>query len=301
MKTKITDVSIIIVNYNTTALTLACIESVLKFTKQNSIEIILVDNASSDKSIIKGIKKYTDVKFIINKENIGFGKANNIGYLSATGRYIFLLNSDTLLVSDAIAEFWDYMERDENKQIGCCGASLINETGEKVISYGNFPSVLEAVSSTGLFFLYKQYYKKHIHSGVIIYTDKVLLVDYVTGADMFIRNSVLKLTGLFDPAFFMYFEDTELSFRILKQGFKSSILPFITIVHLCGGSQKSLDTLNLRKEKLFNTGRNIFFRKCYGRLSLYPVKLMYALRALILLVKTADSNYYRLAGIILKS
>ncbi|WP_431293717.1 glycosyltransferase [Pedobacter sp. P26] len=99
------DLSFIIVNYNTTVLTLACIGSVYQFTQDNKFEVILIDNASADRSILEVKTLYPDVIFLECPENVGFGRANNLGITHAGGKYVFLLNSDALLISDAASVF----------------------------------------------------------------------------------------------------------------------------------------------------------------------------------------------------
>ncbi|MDN5284318.1 MAG: hypothetical protein JWR38_592 [Mucilaginibacter sp.] len=295
------NVSIIIVNYNTTDLTIKCIESIKRFTVKNSYEVILIDNASQDRSILKVPEIFPEIKFIANDTNVGFGRANNIGIKMALGKYVFLLNTDAFLLSDAIFSFWTFMEGKENANIACCGGALVDENKETVVSYGNFPSVLEAFSSIGFFVLYKKYYKRHIHSGVLNYSEEAREVDFICGADMFIRRSVLDKVGLFDPDFFLYFEETELSFRIFKAGYKSFIIPNVNIIHLGGGSQKDNGGINLKQVELFSKSRNIYFEKCYGKKTVMPVKILYTIRALIYGLSTWNKQYTRVAAIILQS
>lgn len=116
------DVSIIIVNYNTRQLTSNCIESIFKYTNGVSFEVILVDNASTDGSI-DFFTNDERIIFISSKENLGFGRANNLGYKVAKGRYIFLLNSDTLLLNNAIKIFCDTMSNVDGN-IACIGTLL---------------------------------------------------------------------------------------------------------------------------------------------------------------------------------
>ena len=112
------DVSVIIVNYNTLELTKQCVESLKAKTKGIQYEIIIVDNASNDGSQ-EYFRNDESIIYIYNKENLGFGRANNIGYRHSSGKYIFLLNSDTILENNAIKIFFDFME--QNPGIGCAG------------------------------------------------------------------------------------------------------------------------------------------------------------------------------------
>lgn len=271
-------VSIIIVNYNTTALTRACIQSVIQFTSI-PIEIILIDNGSVDRSIEQLTGEFQALKLILNHENKGFGAANNLGIKQAKANYAFLLNSDTLLVSDAVGKFLKFMEDPNHQHIACCGGSLVSPAGTPQIAYGNFPSLAEVFASLGPGIVYKNYYKKQLSSGVKVYKSKPHRVDYISGADFFVRKSVLKEVGLFDEDFFLYFEETELAFRIQNKGYVSFVLPDVQIIHLEGGSHST--TQKFDKNKIFVQNRILFFKKCYGDFTATVAKPLYYLRQLI--------------------
>ncbi|WP_316833821.1 glycosyltransferase family 2 protein [Pedobacter nutrimenti] len=292
-------VSIIIVNYNTKDLIEQCIKSIYNHVRTELFEIIVVDNCSVDGSqdLIK--LKFPNVILIQSELNLGFGRANNLGINIAKGRYVFLLNSDTYLIDDAISSFMTYM--DKHNDIACCGAELIDATAKSQISFGNFPSVFEAFSELGFFLLYKKYFKRHLASAVINYDIKEKDVDYICGADMFIRKSVLDKIGAFDPDFFLYFEETELCFRFHKMGYISRLLPFIRIVHLEGGSQKTNESFNYNKIRIFTRSRAIFFRKCYGDFRAMTVKILYVLQNLILFLAKGKVDYLRIVKIIINS
>lgn len=134
------DVSVIIVNYNTKEMTQNCIDSIFQNTKDIEFEVILVDNASTD-----GSKEFFEqdnrIKYIYSKENLGFGRANNLGYKEASGKYLFLLNSDTLLLNNAIDLFYKLAEKETNKNIGCWGTMLYDSNNKIAGSYGKFLSM----------------------------------------------------------------------------------------------------------------------------------------------------------------
>jgi GT2 family glycosyltransferase len=295
------DVSIIIVNYNTTELTHQCIQSIQKWTSVQSYEIIVVDNASPDQSISRLVDSFSEVRLILNKENIGFGRANNLGIKQAVGKYIFLINSDTYLLHDAIEVFFSYMEEKNHQQVACCGGDLFSPEGKTQMSYGNFPSVLEAISNLGFYLLYKEYYEKHIRAGVYNYSQDNKVVDYITGADMFLRKSVLDEIGLFDPDFFMYFEETELSYRIKKAGYICVLLPGVQIVHLEGASQDKEAYFNYKKIAMLAKSRNLFFQKCKGRSVAWLVKALNIFRSLIMLCLKRKIGYWKTAVLVFKS
>jgi GT2 family glycosyltransferase len=288
------NVSIIIVNYNTTLLTFQCIKSVINYTSGVSYEVILIDNASSDRSIDDVNNYFPDVKYITSAENIGFGGANNIGFETANGKYIFLLNSDAYLIDNSILEFYNFMEAEENKNIWCVGGELLDGSLFPNVSYGNFPSLSELAFALGPKLIMPKYFKENLSSGIVLDNQEPRVVDYITGADMFIRRSLIDI--LFDPDFFMYFEETELSFRMFKKKLNSYILPHIKLVHLAGQSfGKETSKINLGKEKIYNKSRILYFRKCKSGLYVFSVKLFLTFTFSLKSIIARDSNYLKLA------
>lgn len=271
------DVSIIIVNYNTYQLTIQSIESVYQYTNGVEFEIIVVDNASVDNSVLHIQKAFPDLKIIANAKNIGFGRANNEGMRIAKGKYVFLLNSDAFLTSNAIASFCSFMEQPENKKVAICGGELFTGREDGTVSYGNLPSLLDAFSSIGFFKLYKSYHHKYLASGIINVDPTTRAVGYVCGADMFIRKSVLDQIGIFDEDFFLYFEETELSYRVSKAGYLSVIIPEVKIIHLGSASQKPKAKFNYLNFFHYCRGRNLYFIKCHGYIYSIFVRICYFL------------------------
>lgn len=266
------DVSVIIITYNTRQMTAECIESVFEKTKGLSYEIILVDNASNDgsKNVFENDSR---IKYIYSETNLGFGNANNLGYTKASGKYILLLNSDTLLVNNAILDFFDYMEK-SSSSVGCCGCVLQNRNGKIIHSYNKkFPNLwwifqeicLYAVPKSRLFC---NPYKKR--DACIAEDVFPLVVDQITGADLFIRRDVIEKCGMFDPDFFMYYEETEMQYRFKKNGYISVIVDTPKIVHLVGASSSkgySLKKFNMNlksrylyAKKIFSPFRRVIFR-----------------------------------------
>ena len=261
------DVSVIIVNYNTLELTKNTIDSVIEKTKNLNYEIILVDNSSTDGSVEFFEREYKDkIIFIKNNENLGFGRANNKGIEIAKGKYVFLLNSDTLLINNAIKILFDFMEKNEN--CGVCGGNLFdinlrptNSFNMKMLSYKD-----EYINSIVNLFLKIFKLKKKSFN----YTQIPLKVEIIIGADMFIRKNIFSKIGKFDEDFFMYHEESELCFRILKNGYKIYSIPQAEIIHLEGRSSQF-------KEKKFRMDRfhkYMFFYKTRGKKSLKWVYLL---------------------------
>lgn len=245
------DVSIIIVNYNTPQLTINCIDSIFKHTQNITFEIIVVDNASTDNSadILSKDKRITT---ILSDKNVGFGRANNIGYSYASGKYIFLLNSDTIIVNNAIKLFFDKME-ETPENIACIGTLLFTDLSctKYGHSYAKFLSGFQSIYSL---FFDKTFRKlgfefKKRNFDYLSTKQTFFQVPRIIGADMFIRKNVIEECGLFDPDFFMYYEETEMQYRYTQKGYSIYIYTLPQIIHLEGqsankeSSKKSLWTI----------------------------------------------------------
>lgn len=260
------DVSIIIVNYNTCAITKQCIDSIFEKTKNIQFEIILVDNASKDDSY-DTFSKDKRIKFISSSINLGFGKANNLGYKEAEGKYIFLLNSDTILCNNAIKIFFDYLELQDGDIAGV--GTLLKATDRKTIgnSFGIFPTLRSSFRT-----ILSIYTKKKLEQNNYEYKvcpDGSFFVDYVIGADLFLRRSVIEELGLFDPDFFMYFEETEMQYRYTKNGYRLKIFPEPSIVHLeCASTGTDKNQYNFHQRYRFVSSWFIYMKKTQRR-SLY--------------------------------
>lgn len=238
-------------------MTMECIDSIIKQTKGITFEIILVDNASTDGSR-EFFSQDTRITYVYNESNLGFGKANNCGAKLAKGRYLFLLNSDTLLVNNAVKMFVDYMDS-KPISIGCCGAFLENSNGEIIHSYGR----LHTFSN-----VYYEYIIYPVLSHIKYYENgkytpdttqnEVNDVGYITGADLFLRKKIFDECGLFDEDFFMYSEDMDLCKRYSDAGYISVIFKGPRIIHLVGYSN---DKRKAHKKLIFIKSSLLYLKK----------------------------------------
>ena len=293
MKSNI-DVSIIIINYNTIDLTIESINSVYTHTKGIKYEIIVIDNASKEGMLHIIKDTFPEVILVENKTNLGFGNANNLGIQLAKGEFIFLLNSDAFLTSNALLTFTTYMRQPQNDHVAVCGGELFTGRLDTTVSYGNLPSLLDAFSSIGFFKLYKKYHYKYIASGVANTDPTTREVGYISGADMFIRKSVMDQAGTFDKDFFLYFEETEMAFRFKQKGFISVILPHVKIIHLGSASQKGKNSFNYVNFFHFCRGRNLYFLKCHGKIYSLLTRCCYALNEINLsLIGKRNGNIFK--------
>ena len=230
--------SIIIVNYNTDDLTIQAVDSVIKFVSNVSYEIIVIDNNSPIKtkldSLLRGKPNTT---FYQLETNIGFGRANNYAYSKSKGEYIFLLNSDAYLMDDSLEKMISFMDKDKNQKIACLGGTLYDNEGNLNRAYGNFYTKQNILSD------FKLSKDDRIKDGVVNFSISKE-VDYIIGAAVLIRNSVIQKLGLFSKKYFMYYEDMDLAFRYKKNGFFSVVNPSFKFVHIGGqsGYQNSLES-----------------------------------------------------------
>lgn len=250
------DVSIIIVSYNTSALTRGALRSVFENTSGIDFEVIVVDNKSQDGSVVDIRSEFPQVRLLALTENLGFGRANNHGMEVARGRNLFLLNPDIVLHDNSVKTLSDWL--DANPECGVCGGNLIDVCGRPEHS---FRRVLPGMASQwnsllgGLPFLVRYGRNREYN-----YTRQPLDVGYITGADMMVRASVIAEVGGFDPDFFLYYEETELTFRIRRAGYRVVSIPTVKITHLSGKSPME----NEARSRQILRGRALYMQKVYG-------------------------------------
>ncbi len=231
------DVSVIIVNYNTKNLAINCIKSVYASVTKYSYEVILVDNGSSDSSVETIRSLFPKVNIVENKQNVGFGKANNQAARIATGRYLYILNNDTEIDTDVIDKVITY--GDLNEMVGIIGTRVVFYNGKLQKTFFRFPTLLSELiffvvgiikSNDWAIFHLNKYRKYQL--------DSAFDVDVITGCSMFVKQAVYKNTGLFNEDYFMYYEDSEFCYRVKKAGFKCVYFPMVSITHYHMGSSK---------------------------------------------------------------
>lgn len=237
-------VSIIIVNYNTKDLTRDCLKSIFEQTQEIEFEVIVSDNASTDGSVEMIRSEFPQVVLIENHTNLGFGAANNRGLKIAKGEFIFYLNSDTILLNNAVKLFYDYWQNAPDKdEIGVLGAMLLDGNGQTIHSFGQIKSIDTKLKELfrcwiGISRRTLKYFFTHKLNKVVFEHNQANFfgeVSYVTGADMFLKNNEM---AKFDERFFMYCEETDLQLQLKKEGKKSFIIEGPMIIHLSGGSTK---------------------------------------------------------------
>jgi hypothetical protein len=229
------DVSFIIVNYKTKELVGEAVDSIFKYAKGFTWEIIVVDNDSRDGSVEFLKKKYSKVRVIAEKENIGFGRGNNVGIKQAKGEYLFFFNSDAYLIDTSLSKLLNRAREINN--LGAISPLILNPDKSIQQSGGYFPTLFKI-------FLWMSFIDdlpggsslKPFHIDHDSFYKKERKLDWITGAAFMVPASVLKQIGAFDPDIFMYGEDVDLCYRIKKAGFEILMSPVCKIVHIGQGS-----------------------------------------------------------------
>ena len=233
------DVSVIIVNWNTAQVTCDCLRSVYEQTRGVSYEVIVVDNASSDDSVEVIKRDYPQVILIENNENRGFAAANNQGMVIAKGRYVLLLNSDTIILDNAIAKTLEFAKNLPDAAV--VGCKVLNPDRTLQPTCFMFPSVLNMLLSTT--YLYKIFpNSKFFGRERMSWWDRsdVREVEVVTGCFMLVRREAMKQVGMMDERFFMYGEETDWCYRLKQEGWNVMFTPDAQIIHLGGASSNQI-------------------------------------------------------------
>ena len=261
--------SVVIVNYNVRQYLTACIDSVALALKDVESEVFVVDNNSTDDSAEVIARDYPWVHLINNIENLGFSKANNIAIRQSMGEYVLLLNPDTVVAEDTIRNVLTFM--DEHPEAGAAGVKMHNADGTLAPeSRRAIPTPW--VAARKMLGFTRRYYLSHLS------WDDPGQIQVVSGAFFMVRRKALDQIVLLDEDFFMYGEDIDLSYRLLKGGWQNWYLPY-SIIHYKGQSTKKSD---FRYVHVFYQAMLIFFRKHYSHLSFFftlPVKCAIYFRA----------------------
>lgn len=259
--------TISIVNYNAGDYLIKCLESLRKVSKDLEFDVWVVDNASKDGSFEKAKKDFPEFNFVLNRKNLGFGKAHNLILKKAKTPYVLTLNPDSEVLSGTISFMFDYMEK--NPDVGISTCKVEKEDGSlDIASHRGFPTPM---ASFRYFFL-KDDSLYHLTKRNM---NEIHEIDSVVGAFMFMRKSVLEKVGYFDEDYFLYGEDIDLCFRVKEAGFKIMYIPEVRILHVKGVSSgikkhsAGVSTANKSTKSLalgyFYSTMKIFYKKHYAK------------------------------------
>lgn len=262
------DLSVIIVNWNVQDLLRHCLHSIFANWPPSQMEIIVVDNASTDGSAEMVSAEFPDVQLIVNTENRGFPAANNQGLAVARGRYILLLNPDTEVLGDALATLIAFA--DAHPDVGVVGPQLLNPDGTVQSSRRRFPTLMTALfESTWL----QPYAPRRLLEHYYVLDrpdDAVQDVDWVTGAALMARREAMEQVGPLDEGFFMYSEELDWCRRFRDAGWRVVYLPTARIIHHIG---KSSEQVLPARHIHFQTSKVRYFRKYHGPLAAGMLRL----------------------------
>ena len=274
-------VSIVIVSYNVCQLLDECLQSVERALEGIEGDIFVIDNKSTDGTVDTLQPRHPEVHFVANKENVGFACANNQAIRMSDSEYVLLLNPDTVVYEPTIRETLRFL--DEHPQAGGAGVRMLTREGTPAPESRRaiptpWVSMLKMLGFT------KRYYMSHLS------WDKPSRIEVISGAYCMLRRKALDQVGLLDEDFFMYGEDIDLSYRLLKGGWQNWYLP-LDIIHYKG---ESTQKTSFRYVHVFYQAMLIFFRKHYGHLSFIftlPVKCAIYFRAFLALLQMLTQRF----------
>ena len=260
----IPDLSIVLVCWNNKKYLEPCLESLYKDDLKYTFDVIVVDNGSVDGSQEMLRDKFPQVKIIQNDHNVGLGRASNQGIEATLGKYILLLNNDTIVNGpsfDAMVKFLD-----DHSDAGAVGGKIFNPDGSIQSCYNNFSTLTEEfLIATRLGELFWDGYPANVKD------NRVRTVGWISSACLMLRREAINKIGLLDEEYFIYGDEADLQYRLNKAGWKVYYLPSSTIIHYGG---RSMD--RWRRRKMVYRGKMMFYRKHYGPFRTFVLRLMLA-------------------------
>jgi len=268
----VVDMSIVLVCWNNKAYLDPCLKSLYEGGLKSSFDVIVVDNGSTDGSQQMLAEKYPDVMLIQNQGNVGLGKASNQGIEATNGRYVLLLNNDTLVNGPALDVLVDYL--DAHPDAGATAGKLLNPDGSFQSGFAPFSTLLEE-------FLIVTHIGEILWTGYPSHGDskEIKETGWMSSACLLVRRSALDQIGLLDESYFIYGDEADLQYRLNKAGWKVVFLPNSSIVHFGG---RSMD--RWKRRKMVYRGKMIFYKKNYGFLSTLLLRLIFFVMSLLKLL-----------------
>jgi len=256
------DVSVIIVNWNTRDLLRGCLRSIYQQTREITYEIFVVDNASHDGSAEMVRSEFPQVHLIANTKNHGFAAANNQGIRWALGRYVLLLNPDTIILDAAIDRCVRYA--DAHSDVGVVGCQVLEDEGRIQRTGFSFPTPANLfLTLSGLSRAFPHSRLRGKPELALWDRDSEEDVDVISGMFMLVRRKAFEQVGLLDDAYFVYTEEADWCYRISRAGWRRVFTPIAKIIHLDGGS-KSTSQVSTKMFVQLQKSTMIYFRKNLG-------------------------------------
>jgi N-acetylglucosaminyl-diphospho-decaprenol L-rhamnosyltransferase len=261
--------SIVLVCWNNKAYLDPCLKSLYETGMQNSFDVIVVDNGSTDGSQQMLAEKYPQVKLIQNEGNLGLGKASNQGIEATQGRHVLLLNNDTIVNGAAFDAMVDFLEG--HPRVGAVGGKILNPDGSVQSCYNYFSTLWEE-------FLIATRLGEKIRPGYpsVMIGNEIKSVDWMTSACLMVRRATLDEVGLLDEGYFIYGDEVDLQYRVKKAGWEIYYLPEATTIHYGGRSMTRWP-----RRKLVYRGKMLFYKNHYGFLKTFILRLMFGIISLV--------------------
>lgn len=269
---QVVDMSIVLVCWNNKAYLDPCLKSLDEGGLKSSFDVVVVDNGSTDGSQEMLAEKYPDVNLIQNNENVGLGKASNQGIEATNGRYVLLLNNDTLVNGNALDMLVEFL--DAHPEAGAVGGKLLNPDGSFQSGYAPFSTLLEE-------FLIVTHIGEMLWPGYPSHGDsnEIKSTGWLSSACLLVRRSALDQVGLLDENYFIYGDEADLQYRLNKAGWQVYFLPTSEIIHFGG---RSMD--RWKRRKMVYRGKMMFYKKNYGFLSTFLLRIMFFVMSLLKLL-----------------
>jgi len=246
------DLSVVLVCWNNKDYLEPCLRSLFQGGLTHIFDVVVVDNGSTDGSQEMLQRDFPEVQLIQNSDNVGLGKASNQGIEATGGRYLLLLNNDTLVNGSSLDAMIDFL--DSHPTTAAVGGKLLNADGTVQTCYNRFPTLLEEILiSTRLGEIFWPGYPATIDD------NDERSVDWMGSACLMLRRKALDQVGLLDEEYFIYGDEADLQYRLRKTGWQIHYLPHATTIHYGG---RSLD--RWRRRKMVYRGHMLFFKKNYG-------------------------------------
>ena len=281
-----TALTIVIVSYNTAEMTTDCLRRIQAAGGDFTKEIVVVDNASADGTSERIAREFPSIRLIANAENVGFGRANNQAIAEGMGRYVLLVNSDAAVPPDALRKTLDFM--DGHPDCGISGARVVDQAGQLQPSARYRPTPFNSfLLRTGLGRLFP--WVRPIDD--MAWDHKTVReCDWVPGCYLMIRREVIEQVGLFDPRYFLYYEEVDLCLAAKRAGWKVLFDPDVEITHIGGESAKKLGEIKAVSRQLDDIHLEsgyLFFRKNYGAACAFAAACLESLADLMSILKAA--------------
>lgn len=266
---QVPDMSIVLVCWNNREYLDPCLKSLYECGLNSSFDVIVVDNGSTDGSQQMLEEKYPDVKLIQNDGNVGLAKASNQGIEATNGKYVLLLNNDTIVNRNALDVLVEFL--DAHPEAGAAGGKLLNADGSFQSGYAYFPNLWqEFLVMTSIGYSLWRGYPRHGDS------PEVKAAGWLSSACLLVRRTALDQVGLLDESYFIYGDEADLQYRLNKAGWKVYYLPSSTIIHFGG---RSLNHWG-RRPRVYR-GRLLFYQKNYGVLRTTLLRIMLFVMSLL--------------------